>query len=142
MADELKKKLDFFQKKMSAYNYALSLIYYDGATGAPPGTAKNRGAATGVLSEEMYKLSTDSELTDTLLALEKNIGSLDEVTKRRAELELKNLERIKKIPLDFIKQIKGEKLNYYFKYNFPAYLYCTYNLFLFLFFLFRGKIFL
>ena len=44
------------QAKLSAYGHAMSLIYYDGATTAPKGTAQNRAHALSILSEDMYKL--------------------------------------------------------------------------------------
>ena len=46
------------QSKLSAYNHAMSLIFYDGATTAPKKTADNRAHALSVLSEESYRLTT------------------------------------------------------------------------------------
>ena len=36
------KKLYAWQSKLSAYNHAMALIYFDGATTAPKKTAENR----------------------------------------------------------------------------------------------------
>ena len=41
-----------WQEKIGAYNHAMSLIYYDGATVAPKRTAENRAHALSILSEE------------------------------------------------------------------------------------------
>ena len=35
-------KLDALQRKMFAYNHAMGVLYYDGATAAPAGSAANR----------------------------------------------------------------------------------------------------
>ena len=41
--EEARVGLKNWQAKMSAYNHAISLIYFDGSTTAPKGTAENRG---------------------------------------------------------------------------------------------------
>ena len=45
-----KEKLRALQAKMAAYGHATSLIYYDGVTTAPKGTAANRGQTLSILS--------------------------------------------------------------------------------------------
>ena len=42
--------LDTLQRKMAAFDHAAGLIYYDGATVAPAGTAANRGESMAILS--------------------------------------------------------------------------------------------
>ena len=77
------EKLYAWQSKMSAYGHAMSLIYYDGATTAPRGTAQNRAHALSVLSEETYKLSTGE---DTLSMLEFLDAHKDELSKKDARI--------------------------------------------------------
>ena len=65
------------QKKMAAYEHALGLLYYDGATGAPKETAENRGVSYSILSEDLYKLSTGEETAQLLSFLDdKVLGTL------------------------------------------------------------------
>ena len=55
---EARERLEALQKKLSAYSHAMGLLSYDGVTAAPKGTAANRGQTLGVLSEELYRLTT------------------------------------------------------------------------------------
>ena len=64
--EDAKKELMNLQNKSSAYNHAVALIYYDGVTGAPKGTAENRANTLSVISEEMYKISTSPETVQLL----------------------------------------------------------------------------
>ena len=59
--EEAKEKLTELQQTMSAYAHATSLIYYDGVTAAPRGTAENRAQSLAVLSGESYRLATGPE---------------------------------------------------------------------------------
>ena len=43
--DEAIKSLMALQAKLAAYGHAMGLLFYDGATTAPKGTAANRGHA-------------------------------------------------------------------------------------------------
>ena len=94
------EQLYAWQSKMSAYNHAMSLIYYDGATTAPKGTADNRAHALSILSEESYKLSTGDEIMATLTYLDENVASLSEKDARIVYLALKDLKEMKKIPME------------------------------------------
>ena len=64
--EEAKKALYDLQGKLSAYDHAVSLMYYDGATTAPKGTSENRAHSLGILTEEMYRIATSSETLDLL----------------------------------------------------------------------------
>ena len=85
---------------MSAYSHAMSLIYYDGATTAPKGTAKNRAQALAILSEDMYKLSTSEETVSLLELLDSRKDELSEKDARAVCVALKDINEMKKIPLD------------------------------------------
>ena len=93
-------KLSALQAKMSAYGHAMSLIYYDGATTAPKGTAQNRGQTLSVLSEETYKLSTGEETVELLEYLDAHKDELDEKNARIVLLMLKDIREMQKIPMD------------------------------------------
>ena len=98
--EEAKTKLKALQEKMAAYGHALSLLYYDGVTGAPRGTAANRGQTMGVLSEELYQLSTGEDTVSLLEYLDEHKAELDEKEQRMVFLLLKDIRRMQKIPMD------------------------------------------
>lgn len=97
---EARERLKNWQAKMSAYNHAMSLIYYDGSTTAPKGTAENRGRTLSILSEESYKLSTNPEIIEMLEFLDANKDELDETEKRIVFLALKDIRDMQKIPME------------------------------------------
>ena len=94
------KKLDALQRKLCAYNHAAGLIYYDGATTAPKGSAANRGESLAILGEETYKLSTGEETGALLDFLYENRAALDEAHNRMVELMRKSLVELRAIPMD------------------------------------------
>jgi len=94
------KELEVLQKKLSAYEHANALIYYDGVTAAPKKTAENRGATLSVLSEEIYKLSTGEKTVKLLSFLDENKEHLDERNRRIVHLMYKGIRDMQKIPMD------------------------------------------
>lgn len=98
--DILKEQLAELQQKMSAYNHALSLLSFDGATIAPRGTTSNRARTLGVLSGESYKLSTGEETIALLEALDDRRDELTAREQRQVEMLLKDIRRMQKIPFD------------------------------------------
>ena len=92
-------KLDELQKKISAYDHALGLMSYDGLTGAPKGTAANRAQSMGVLSEELYRLSTGQETVELLEYLDAEREKLDPKGRRTVFLMLKNIRQMQRIPI-------------------------------------------
>jgi len=97
---DLTNKFYALQSKLSAYRHAVELIYYDGATTAPKATAENRAHALGILSEESYKLSTGEEMLSVLDSLGKVRDSLSANDRRCLELAEKEINEMKKIPMD------------------------------------------
>ena len=95
-----KTELRRLQEKLSAYHHALGLLYYDGATTAPKGTAANRGQTLGILSEEVYRLSTGPETVALLEYLDEQRESLDHKERRQVELLLKDIRMMQKIPME------------------------------------------
>ena len=98
--NEARENLAAVQRKMAAYDHAESLIYYDGVTSAPKGTAANRSVALSVLSEEEYKLCTGKETVDLLEYLDAHKDELDEKEQRTVYLLLKDIRNMAKIPMD------------------------------------------
>jgi len=94
------EKLNELEKRMSAYDHAISLMYYDGSTCAPKGTAENRASSMTVLTEELYKLSTSEETVKLLEQLDKSKELLSVKDRRRVYLLLKELNEMKKIPME------------------------------------------
>ncbi len=98
--EEAKAKLTALQGKMSAYQHATSLIYYDGVTAAPKKTAENRAHTLGILSEEQYRLATGEETVALLEYLDENKAALDTREQRTVYLLLKDIRQMRKIPMD------------------------------------------
>ena len=96
---EAREQLMKLQAKMSAYSHAMGLIYYDGSTAAPKGTAANRGHTLSVLSEEMYKLSTGEETVALLEYLDGEKQQLSEKEQRMVFLMLRSIREMQKIPM-------------------------------------------
>ena len=105
---QAKKALMDLQTKLSAYDHALSLLNYDGDTGAPRGTAANRAQTQGVLTEILYTLSTGKDTVDLLEYLDARKEELSEREKRMVYLLLKDIRFMQKIPMD--EYIAYEKL--------------------------------
>ena len=94
------QRLDALQKKISAYDHASSIIYYDGVTSAPKKTAENRAQTLAVLSEESYRLATGRETADLLGFLDERRDELDEREKRTVYLLLKDIRHMQKLPME------------------------------------------
>jgi len=84
--ENAKQELYALQKKMAAYEHALGLLQYDGATTAPKETAENRSISLSVLSEEVYRLSTAEETVELLEFLDANKSELTEKEQRMVYL--------------------------------------------------------
>lgn len=94
------EKMYAIQSRLSAYNHAMAIIYYDGATTAPKGTAENRAHALGILSEESYRISTSEETVSLLEELDTCSDELSDKDKRVLELMLRDIREMKKIPME------------------------------------------
>ena len=105
---EARSALMTLQEKIAAYGHAMSVIYYDGSTTAPKGTAANRGRSLGVLSEEVYKLQTGPKTVKLLEFLDAHKARLSQEEKRMVFLMLKEIRYLQKLPMD--EYIAYEKL--------------------------------
>lgn len=97
--NEAREALKALQAKLSAYNHATALIYFDGATTAPKGTAANRGQTLAVLSEEQYRLTTCPETVELLEFLDAHREELPADEQRIVFLGLKSIRDMQKIPM-------------------------------------------
>ncbi|BCB04479.1 carboxypeptidase M32 [Bacillus sp. KH172YL63] len=95
---ETKERFLDYVKKMSAYNEALGLMFWDLRTGAPKNGVEQRSEVIGMLSSELFEMSTSSEMAAYLAKLSPEMDQLDEMTQKLLEECQKEYERNKKIP--------------------------------------------
>ena len=98
--NQAREALKTWQAKMCAFGHAMSLIYYDGATTAPKGTAANRGQTLSILSEESYRLSTCEETVSLLEYLDAHRTELSAREARIVEIAIKDIREMQKIPME------------------------------------------
>ena len=93
-------RVDFanLQKRICAFNHAAELIYFDGETAAPPGTADNRAQALEIINEELLRLKSGPESLELLDYLSENKDWLSVKERRSLEFLLKEVRRKKNIP--------------------------------------------
>nr|WP_255473349.1 carboxypeptidase M32 [Planomicrobium sp. CPCC 101110] len=93
-----KKKFIEHLKKMNGYNEAVSLLYWDFRTGAPKKGADLRSETIGILSSEVFHLSTSDEFGEMISNLEEKKDDLDPVMRRSVEEARKDYDLSKKVP--------------------------------------------
>ena len=96
---EALEKLQGYEKATFALNHATGLMYYDGATIAPKGTAELRGSTLGELSRMGYELTTAPETVEMLRTLMENREELDPITRRKAEELWRDYDRTHRVPV-------------------------------------------
>ncbi|WHY84389.1 carboxypeptidase M32 [Neobacillus novalis] len=99
---QFEKEFLEYVKKMSAYNEALGLIYWDLRTGAPKQGAAQRSEVIGMLSSEVFKMSTSEEMAAYIANLSKQ--QMSETTRKILEECKKEYDRNKKIPAEEYKE--------------------------------------
>ncbi|MBQ9228047.1 MAG: carboxypeptidase M32 [Eubacterium sp.] len=97
--EQARTALMALQKKMAAYEHAIGLLQYDGATTAPKETADNRAVTLSVLSEEIYCLGTSEETVALLAFLDAHKDALNEKEQRMVYLMYKDIRDMQKIPM-------------------------------------------
>lgn len=85
---------------MSAYDEAVSIMYWDMRTGAPKKGIPARSEAVGTLSTELFKMSVSEEMKGYLEELEKQKESLDPALVKTVEEVRKEYDLSEKIPAD------------------------------------------
>ncbi|WP_377888896.1 carboxypeptidase M32 [Alkalihalobacillus sp. R86527] len=91
-----------YTKKMTGFNEAIGLMYWDLRTGAPKKGTEQRSEVIGMMSSEVFNMSVSNEMKDYLSQLsEENVKSkLDEKTKKIVEECQKEYDRNIKIPAE------------------------------------------
>lgn len=100
--NQIEKDFLDFVKKMRAYNEALGLIYWDLRTGAPKQGVEQRSEVIGILSSDVFAMSTSKEMAYFIEALSNQ--NLTNMTNKILEECQKEYDRNKKIPADEYKQ--------------------------------------
>ncbi|KIL48886.1 peptidase M32 [Jeotgalibacillus alimentarius] len=90
--------------KISAYEEALGLIFWDLRTGAPKKAIEQRSEVIGILSSEVFNLSTSDQMAEYIKELTAHKSELDELTVKMLEECRKDFDRNRKIPEDEFKQ--------------------------------------
>ncbi len=103
---EVEKSFTSFVKKMSSYNEAISLMYWDLRTGAPKKGVEQRSETIGTLSTEVFNMSVSAEMGEYLqiLSTQEAQGELSEITKKLVEECKTEYDKNKKIPAEEYKQ--------------------------------------
>ncbi|KON87291.1 peptidase M32 [Sporosarcina globispora] len=102
MAESLKQTEQQFLeyvKKMTAYNEAIGLMYWDMRTGAPKQGLEQRSEVIGMISSEVFRMSTSEEMAAYIAELSGQ-ENLSEVTLKTLEECKKDYDRNKKIPAE------------------------------------------
>ncbi|MFJ7636962.1 carboxypeptidase M32 [Peribacillus sp. NPDC097225] len=104
--EQVEREFKEYVKKISAYNEALALIFWDLRTGAPKKGVEQRSEVIGVLSSEVFNMTTSSEMKRFIdeLTTEKAERKLSEVTMKMVQECKKTFERNNKIPADEYKE--------------------------------------
>ncbi|WP_342614093.1 carboxypeptidase M32 [Peribacillus frigoritolerans] len=102
--DLIEKEFREYVKKISAYNEALALIFWDLRTGAPKQGGEQRSEVIGVLSSEVFNMSTSKEMESFIAELSLENATLSETTNKMVQECKKEFERNKKIPANEYKE--------------------------------------
>jgi len=97
---ELKAKFAELQSTLAAYGHATGVLFTDGETVAPKGSAALRGRTLAVLSGITYELQTGADTVALLGELRSRSDELDPVTRRAVSESLRSIERMARIPKD------------------------------------------
>ncbi|QED48381.1 carboxypeptidase M32 [Cytobacillus dafuensis] len=102
--DKIENEFLEYVKKMESYNEALSLMYWDLRTGAPKQGIEQRSEVIGMLSSDVFKMSTSNEMADYIEQLSGSKDDLSEKTWKTLEECKKEYDRNKKIPAEEYKE--------------------------------------
>ncbi|QPA32736.1 carboxypeptidase M32 [Thermaerobacillus caldiproteolyticus] len=106
MIKNIEQQFLHYVKKMMSYNEAIQLMYWDMRTGAPKKGIEQRSEVIGVLSHEVFKMSTSEEMAAYIAKLSPRDvqEQLSEVARYTLAECKKEYERNKKIPADEYKE--------------------------------------
>ena len=95
---ELVKQFREHQKKQKAFAYMLTVVGWDSATEAPRGAFQRRAEMQGVVSGELFRLSTSVEYQKVVNGLFERLDELEDSVRREVKKAKKNLDKTLKIP--------------------------------------------
>ena len=101
---QVEKEFLDYVKKMEAYKEALALIYWDLRTGAPKQGMEQRSEVIGMLSSDVFKMSTSEEMASYIAKLSSAQSELTEITIKTLMECKKEYDRNKKIPAEEYKE--------------------------------------
>ncbi len=104
---QMEKEFVDYTKKITAYNEALALIYWDLRTGAPRRGTSQRAEVIGILSAEVYELSVSKDMAAYIANL-----SSPEAQRIISETTIKLIEECKK-EYDYKRKIPAEEYKEY-----------------------------
>lgn len=109
MSTDLNKTVNKFLdyvKKMTSYNEAIGLMFWDLRTGAPKNGVEQRSEVIGMLSSEVFKMSISEEMAAFIAKLTPYTltGEIDAITIGTLEECKKQYDRNKKIPPEEYKE--------------------------------------
>ncbi|MBQ6582580.1 MAG: carboxypeptidase M32 [Mogibacterium sp.] len=103
------KEFKELQKKIRAYEHALTLMEYDSLTGMPRGGAGARGDASGVLYGELYQLNAGKRTKELLQELLADKERLDAITLKEAEVMMEELLKLERVPQELVSKLEKAK---------------------------------
>nr|WP_295975363.1 carboxypeptidase M32 [uncultured Bacillus sp.] len=102
----MEKEFVKYTKKITAYNEALALIYWDLRTGAPKRGAGQRAEVIGILSAEVYNFSVSEDMAAYIanLSSQEAQNVISEKTRKLVEECKKEYDYKRKIPFEEYKE--------------------------------------
>ncbi|MBA4536134.1 carboxypeptidase M32 [Bacillus aquiflavi] len=89
-----------YVKKMTAYQEAIHLIYWDLRTGAPKNGVTHRSEVISLLSSEVFQMSTSEEMAAYIAKLSRFKNEVSKITQKTLEDCKQEYDRNKKIPIE------------------------------------------
>lgn len=102
--EQARQEFAKIQKNITALNYSLDLLFFDGETAAPPNSLSNRIHTLEVLNDELYNLKYGEATYEIMDCLTENENQLTLVEKRSLDVLKRDVDRMKSTPkAEFIK---------------------------------------
>jgi len=101
--NKMTENLNYFKSKLADlinYNHSESIIHWDLETTAPKESIRRASKVLGFYSEIKYNILTEDKFISTVEFLENNLKDLNEIDKKIVIETKKDIERIKKIPVN------------------------------------------
>jgi len=93
-------EIEAMEKKLAAIKHAAGILYYDGVTAAPRGSAAGRADTFAYLSEEDYKTFACERTGELLKFLSDNLTGLVFPISKKIELLKEKYDKLVNVPMD------------------------------------------